>query len=379
MSAKRARQGLDLTEKDMEKLRQLSVSRTEPYNQVTRAKILLGYHDGQRKSDIALRNGVSRPTVDLCIMKALRAGVEVAIRDLPRAAKRHQITADDKAWVTSLACSKPTDFGYAAERWTRSQLAQHVRKNAEASGHPSLQKAGKATVQRILKEHKLQPHKTSYYCEKRDPEFEPKMAQLLLVYKQIEQFRFDREKQEHRRETTVSYDEKPGIQAIANIAADLAPVSGKYPRWARDYEYKRLGTVSLMAGLDLYDGRVHAIVRDRHRSREFIEFLETVDSNYPSDWKIKIVLDNHSVHVSKETLTWLSGRENRFDFVFTPKHASWLNLIEVFFSKMTRSFLRHMRVRSKEELVERIYLYIKEINETPVIFRWKYKLDEVIV
>ena len=115
------------------------------------------------------------------------------------------------------------------------------------------------------------------------------MAQLLVVYKEIEQLRLNHERQKDRRETTISYDEKPGIQAIANLAADLAPVSGKYPKWARDYEYKRLGTVSLMAGLDLYDGRVHAIVRDRHRSREFIEFLEEVDRSYPSDWRIRIV------------------------------------------------------------------------------------------
>ena len=291
--------------------------------------------------------------MDVCIIKALCAGVEVALRDLPRAAKPHEITADDKACVISVACSKPTDFGYAAERWTRSQLAQHIRKNAEVNGHSSLRRAGKVTVQRILKEHELQPHKTSYYLEKRDPEFEPKMAQLLFVYKEIEQFRLNHERQKDRQGTTISYDEKPGIQAIANIASDLAPVSGKYSKWARDYEYKRLGTVSLMAGLDLYNGRVHAIVRDRHRSREFIEFLEDIDRCYPSDWRIRIVLDNHSAHVSKETLQWLCGREKRFDFVFTPKHASWLNLIEVFFSKMTRSFLRHIRVQSKEELIEK--------------------------
>ena len=150
-----------MTEKDVEKLRQLSVSRSEPFQQVTRARVLLGYHQGQRKSHTARSTGVSRPTVDLCIMKASCAGVEVALRDLPRAAKPHEITADDKAWVISLACSKHTDFGYAVERWTRSQLAQHIRKNAEVNGHSSLRRAGKVTVQRILKEHELQPHKTA--------------------------------------------------------------------------------------------------------------------------------------------------------------------------------------------------------------------------
>ena len=379
MAAKRMRPKFELSDEDMETLQQLSVSRTEPYDRVTRAKILLAYHVGESKSAISRRIGVSRPTVLLCINKALCAGIQVAIRDLRRPGRPNVITADDKAWLVSIACSKPTDWGYAAESWTRSQLSKHVRKTAEAAGHPSLRKAGKATVQRILKEHDVRPHKSSYYLERRDPDFEEKMAQILVVYKEIEVFHENPEKDGNRRETTISYDEKPGIQAIANIAADLPPVPHKYSTWARDYEYKRLGTVSLMAGLDLHDGHVHALVRDRHRSQEFIEFVEEVDHRYPDDWKIRLVMDNHSAHVSKQTLKWLEGRQSRFEFVFTPKHASWLNMVEIFFSKMARSFLRSLRVKSKDELAERLYKYIKEINESPVIFRWKYRLDEVLV
>lgn len=379
MAVKAMRPRLDLESQDIEKLQQLSVSRTEPYDQVTRARILLAHHTGESITAIARRIGVSRPTVHLCINKALCAGVQVAIRDLRRSGRPNVITADDKAWLISLACAKPTDYGYAGEMWTHSQLSKHVRKTAEASGHLSLRKAGKASVQRILKEHAVRPHKISYYLDRRDPEFEEKMAQVLVVYKEVEIFRLTPEKNENRREATISYDEKPGIQAIANIAADLAPVPHKYHAWGRDYEYRRLGTVSLMAGLDLYDGHVHALVRDRHRSLEFIEFLQEVDQCYPSDWKIKLVMDNHSAHVSKETLKWLAVRPNRFEFIFTPKHASWLNMVEIFFSKMARSFLRGIRVKSKEELVRRIYQYIKEINESPVIFRWKYRLDEILI
>ncbi len=229
--------------------------------------------------------GVSRPTVDLCIKKALCGGIDVALKDLPRSGRTNVITADDKTWVMSLAYSKPTDHGYASEKWTLKQLAKHVRTHAQATGHPSLDRAGKATVQRILQENEIKSHKTAYYLERRDPEFEEKMAQVLFVYKEIEHGRLIGEKNEDRRETTVSYDEKPGIQAIANIAADLAPVSHRYTAWARDYEYKRLGTVSLLAGLDLHDGHVHALVRDRHRGREFTEFLEEMDHYYPSDWR----------------------------------------------------------------------------------------------
>ena len=249
MAAKRMRPKFELSDEDMETLQQLSVSRTEPYDQVTRAKILLAYHGGESKSEISRRIGVSRPTVLLCISKALCAGIQVAIRDLRRAGRPNVITADDKVWLVSIACSKPTDYDYAAESWTRSQLSKHVRKTAEAAGHPSLRKAGKATVQRILKEHDVRPHKTSYYLERRDPDFEEKMAQILVVYKEIEVFRENPEKDENRRETTISYDEKPGIQAVANVAADIPPVPHNYATWGRDYEYKLLARSVLWPAL----------------------------------------------------------------------------------------------------------------------------------
>ena len=130
----------------------------------------------------------------------------------------------------------------------------------------------------------------------------------------------------------VSYDEKPGIQAIATTAPDLPPVPGVHAAFAREHEYKRHGTVSLLAGIDLVTGKVHALVKDRHRSREFIEFLKLLDAAYPAATAIKLILDNHSAHISKETKAWLAEQPaHRFEFTFTPKHGSWLNLIEGFF------------------------------------------------
>lgn len=120
----------------------------------------------------------------------------------------------------------------------------------------------------------------------------------------------------------MSFDEKPGIQAIKNNAAQLRPVPGEYPTIGRDYEYKRLGTVSLLGGIALHIGMVHALVKDRHRSHEFVEFLDMIDGRYPGDWVIPAVLDNHSAHVSKEKQRYLKSRPNRFHFVFTPKHGS---------------------------------------------------------
>ena len=149
------------------------------------------------------------------------------------------------------------------------------------------------------------------------------------------------------------------------------PELGKQSRIMRDYEYKRLGTVSILAALDLHDGHVIAQVHDRHRSCEFISLLKEVDAYYPSESAIRIILDNHSSHISKETMKYLASRPGRFLYVHTPTHGSWLNLVETLFGKMARTFLKHIRVQSKGELKERILQGIGELNAAPVVHRWK--------
>jgi transposase len=176
----------------------------------------------------------------------------------------------------------------------------------------------------------------------------------------------------------ISYDEKPGIQAIGNKYPDLPPVPHKYPTIARDPEYVRHGKVSLLAGKDLLTGHVHRLISDRHRSKEFVQYLQHLDSIYPKESLVLILLDNHSAHVSKETVRYLDTVPDRFRFVFTPVHSSWLNTIECFFSKMSRSVLRRLRVSSKAELTERIEKYLTDLNESPKVFRWKYGLDKLL-
>jgi transposase len=118
-------------------------------------------------------------------------------------------------------------------------------------------------------------------------------------------------------------------------------------------------------------------VKEDHRSREFVTFLKLLDAAYPADTAITLILDNHSAHVSKKTKTWLASQsEGRFSLVFTPKHGSWLNLVEGFFSKMARSVLRHIRVATKAELKSRILVYLDEANREPVIHTWTYKIGE---
>lgn len=382
MPFQRKRSLLVLGEKDVEFLKNLAASRTEPYSKVKRAKMLLAYAQGESISSIARREQTNRPVVERCVDKALSGGILTALQDLARSGRPPVLTDEDKAWVIHLACSKPSDYGYAAERRTIAQLAKHIREHALESARPSLTRIGKSGVHNILAGAEIKPHKAAYYLERRDSEFsvsEKKMAQVLVVYKEVQQAIDGSDQEKHTVLSYASADEKPGIQSIANIAPDLAPVSGKYAAWGRDHQYKRHGTLALLAGIDLYDGHILGLVRDRHRSKEFIEFLTMADTYYPLDWKIRIIMDNHSSHLSKATMSWLKGKPNRFEFIYTPKHGSWLNLIEVLFNKMTRAFLCSLRVTSKTELKQRIEKYLDEVNAAPAVFKWEYKPDEVMV
>lgn len=376
--SKRAK--LEVPAEEMDYLIQCSRSRTEGAAKVHRAKILLAYRQGESISKIAREMRTNRPKVERSVQKALDYGVRSALRDLPRRGRSPRISAEAKAWLVSVACTKPKDLGYAAETWTTRELARHVRKHCLESGYPSLCHLSRGTVSKILTRSEVKPHKIQYYLERRDLEFDLKMVQVLLTYKEVEMIRTsDPKVKEAPYVAVLSYDERPGIQAIQNVVPDLPPVPGKHPSIGRDYEYKRHGVVSLLAAIDLLSGHVHGDVQDRHRSAEFTDFLKKLDHFYAPNIKIRMILDNHSSHISKETKRYLATVPNRFEFIFTPTHGSWLNIIETFFSKATRSFLRALRVKSKSELKERILQYIDEINQMPVIFKWKYKMDQITI
>lgn len=371
-----ARPALILSKEEEEQLKSLAASRTAPFRKVQRAKILLGYRCGQNFSTLSRCLKVSRRIVYKHVDRALAAGVSVALGDHPHGSQP-TITPEAKAWVLSMACTKPKDHGYASELWTRSALTGHIRRQAVATGHPSLGHAVKSTIHTILRDAPVRPHKIQYYMERRDPEFDRKMKEVLMVYREVSELMEQPRTPDlpaqagAPRTVTVSVDEKPGVQAIANTTPDLPPVPGKHPEVGRDYEYKRLGTASILAGLDLQDGHVIAHVERRHRSREFIALLKNLDGHYPADVTIRLILDNHSAHISKETMAYLATRPNRFLYVHTPKHGSWLNLVETLFGKMARTFLRGMRVQSWEELKARILKGVAEINEAPVVHRWR--------
>jgi transposase len=368
---------IKLSDEEIEDLTSLSHSRTAPARKVERAKIILLSYSGKNDSQIAKELSINRQNVILCMKKALNFGVNQALDDLPRSGKPPSITPEARAWIISLACMKPKDFGYPHELWTHKLLAEYIRENCKKQGYPELIKFSSGTLSKILSASNIKPHKISSYIHQHDPDFDTKSVAVLHTYKRVEILKEKEKNGETHDIAIVSYDEKPGIQAIGNKYPDLLPVEGIHPTIARDYEYIRHGTLSLLAGIDLLTGTIHYQTHEKHRSSEFIEFLKSIDSYYPKNIKIQVILDNHSIHTSKETQKYLETVPQRFQFVFTPKHASWLNIIESLFSKMTRSLLRGIRVSSKQELIDRISQYFNDINKTPVIFKWKYKMDEI--
>jgi len=350
-------------------LEALAQSRTAEVRRVERARILLAYADTPSFSHVARTLQLSRTKVTRCVLKACRLGVRTALDDLPRPGRPRRITAAARAWIIHLACQKPKDVGWPQACWSEALLARYVREHAEAAGHPSAAQVQQGTISKLLAATDLHPHRVRYYLQRRDPDFDRKMVQVLHVYEQVT-WAFDAD---GRPTVRLSYDEKPGIQALGTTAPDRPPVPGEDGAWQRDHEYVRHGTVSLLAAIDLATGEVTGLVRSRHRSQEFIEFLRHLDARYPRDVKIQIILDNHSAHTSRETQAYLATVPHRFDFVFTPKHASWLNIIEVFFAKLTKQLLQDIRVASVDELHTRIVQYLDQINADPVPFRWKWK------
>jgi len=348
-------------------------SRDFPVTWVRRAKILLLFSEGKKITEIARQLHTTRSVINRCLDKAYAYGVLESLADLPRSGRDPSITEDAKSWILSLICQSPKEFGYTADTWTYSTLIKHIRNNCKYAGHDCLLKIGKGRLNMVLSKSNINPHKIYNYLERRNTECEVKKANVLCIYKEIHLI--------NETPAAISISEKPGIQAKKNLVPLLSPIPGKYQTTARDQQYKKVNTIYLQAGIDLHSGYILPLVRNRHRIQEFIGFLKLLDQTYVKDWKIRIILDNHSSHTSVETRKYLLSfsEPNRFELIFYPKNGLWLNLIESFFSKLSRSLFRDIRVQSKTELIKQIYKRIHEVNQEPVFFKWEYKLDEIFV
>jgi transposase len=370
MPRKAATLALCLTEQTRVTLTALARSRTAPAHHVERSAIILHLADQRDTTEIAAKLHIDRQRVTRCARRVMAVGPLKAIDDLPRSGRRPDITEAARTWLIGEACVKAKQRGYPHEVWTLRLLAAHARERGPAAGHACLAELAPSTVHEVLNSQPVKPHKVRYYLQRRDPAFEERKAEVLEVYAAAEMLRQIPEAD--RPVAVLSYDEKPGIQAIASTAPDLPPKPGKHATVQRDHEYKRLGTLTLSVAVDLVSGFVHHAMTQRHRSREFIAFLERLDAYYPAGTLICLLLDNHSAHRSRETRRFLASKPGRFELVFTPTHASWLNYVETFFSKVARSVLRRIRVASKAELAERIRCYIEICNAAPLLPHWRH-------
>lgn len=380
----------DLTKEERQHLEIIAASRISEYRRVIRAKAILLIADGHQIKDVAIRTGMGRKAVRALCKRWVDFGAVKALSDQERPGRPPVLSVAARTWVIELACSCPKDVvnGPARQMWSQASLRDYVQTNCKQKGYPELSTCSKSTIGRILNENLLKPHKMGYYLVRKDRGFEEKAENVLLFYKRAAWIgQMAKSKQFNPAgltpydlggEVFISYDEKPGIQALRVIAPDLLPtiIPGQ-GNVRRDYEYRRGGTISLLAGMDLFSGELIGITRERHRAKEFIEWLEQVDAKYNENLVINILLDNHSIHRCKKVKEWLAQRPGRFVFIFTPTHASWLNTIEGVFGKLARTGLKHLRVNSKEELCKFIEQWIEEVNKSPVVFNWTWKLENI--
>ena len=252
MAAWRRAIELSLGDEDTAKLRSIAQSRTEPASRVERARILLAYREDPSFFAVGRALGLHHQTVQRCVERAVAEGPLAALDDRPRPGREPTITPEAKAWLVSLACRKAKELGYPHELWTTRLLARHAREHGPAEGHACLANLAQGTVCKILDQEEVKPHKVRYYLEQRDVDFAEKMAEVLCVYRQVrilKQAAAVSKRKPSDAMAIISYDEKPGIQAIATTAPDLPPEPGVHATFAREHEYKRHGTISLLAGM----------------------------------------------------------------------------------------------------------------------------------
>ena len=359
---------ITLSNEEKNTLNVILKSRTEPAHHKQRANILLLLLQPLTNAEIAKHLNISTKPVFNTYHRYMERGLEYALNDRPRSGKTPIITFEHKMKIINYACTKPKDIGYASEIWTQSNLAKHIRTNNQDDN--GLKTISQSSISRVCKENAIKPFNIEYYITKRDPEFESKMINVLQIYKEIE-YGIENNK------ITVSIDEKPGVQAIQNISPDIMPKLHKARTIRRDPEYKRLGTASIIAGVNLHTGELYGKSFDRHRSVEYIEVLSELNNKIDENKTIRLISDNHIIHKSKETMKYIASlRADRFELVFLPKHGSWLNPIEGIFSKMARSFLKAIRVESKQELHDRISLGMKELNSAPKPNNWSKFIEK---
>ncbi len=325
---------------DRERLRAIVADRNRPLKHVQRAKIVLLSAERLPVLEVARRAGVSRPAVWRWQLRYGEQGVDGLLRDKTRKPGRAPLSAKVVAKVLELTCSEPPG---EATHWTGRAMAKAMGISLRA-------------VQRLWEAHRLQPHRVRTFKRSSDPKFAEKVEDVVGLYM---------DPPAHA--VVVSIDEKSQIQALDRTQPGLPLKPGKCGTMTHDY--KRNGTTTLFAALNILDGTVIGRCMKQHRHQEFIRFLNAVERAVPAGRVIHAIADNYATHKHPNVLKWLADHP-RWTFHFTPTSASWLNAVEGFFSAITRRKIRRGVFKSVADLEDAIGRYIKAHNKTSKPFQW---------
>jgi len=336
-----------LSSEDRLRLAAVIGDRNSPQKHAQRAKIVL--HSAERRSvfDVARLSGVSRPAVWRWQRRYAEQGVDGLLRDKTRKPGKAPVPAKTVAKVLALPCSEPPGN---ATHWTGRAVAKAVGISLRA-------------VQRIWGAHRLQPHRLRTFKKFNDPAFAEKVEDVVGLYMSPP-----------CHAVVLSIDEKSQIQALDRTQPGLPLKPGKCATMTHDY--KRNGTTTLFAALNVLDGTVLGRCMKRHRHQEFIKFLNAVERKVPAGKIIHVILDNYGTHKHPKVDAWLADHP-RWVFHFTPTSASWLNAVENFFSAITRRRIRRGVFKSVADLEDAIKRYIADHNRRAKPFVWTKTADEI--
>jgi transposase len=339
---------LRLSNSEQNDLHEIGRHRATPQSVVLRVKIILGAAEGVPNKALARQLSTTLPTVLLWRRRYEDEGLGGILQDHPRPGRPKQISGEKEAAIVE------------ATMRTRPQGATHwsVRMMAHAQG------VSRATVHRIWRKHKLQPHRVESFKFSTDPDFVPKVRDVVGLYLNPPD-----------KAIVLSVDEKSQIQAVDRTQPILPLRPGLPERQTHDYE--RHGTTTLFAALNVGEGTVIGHCQPRHRHQEFLLFLDKIDASVQPKLEIHIILDNYGTHKHPSVKNWFTGHP-RYHVHFTPTGASWLNQIERWFAEITRKRIRRGTFRSVRELVQAIREYIRESNKHPRPFQWVASGDTIL-
>lgn len=316
-----------------------------------RCRVVLLAHQGEANLKIARRLGLSRPTVLATRAAFARDGVKsiTGVRKRKRQAKTLTPELEQRILDTTLK-TRPLD---GSTHWSVRMLARHLG-------------ISRTIVHRVWQRHEVQPHRVERFKISNDPHFEEKVRDVVGLYLNPPD-----------RALVLCVDEKSQIQAL-DRTAPILPLRPGLPE-RQTHDYKRHGTTTLFAAFNILNGKVIGACQPRHRSREFVKFLNHLEKELPTDQEIHLILDNYCTHKSKAVQRWLKpNKRRRFHFHFTPTSSSWLNQVERFFALITGRMIRRGTFHTVHELEQAIYKWLASWNGEPIPFVWRATADVIL-